>query len=144
MRKNLLCFVFVVLVAYVGIVRAQFLPSPPPPPLQIGFHPFFGPMHAGSVGPVPSENVRRFQLIQHIANGIQLQQIGFDQNVGPICNGHLGPGPCDAVLAYILQAHSGIGQLPQGFNPRQPWLLPEPKPIQVVTIGGKRICLPWC
>lgn len=112
MRKNLLCFVFVVLVAYVGIVRAQFLPGPPPPPLQIGFHPFFGPMHAGSVG--------------------------------PICNGHLGPGPCDAVLAYILQAHSGIGQLPQGFNPRQPWLLPEPKPIQVVTIGGKRICLPWC
>ena len=27
-------------------------------------------------------------------------------------------------------------------NPGQ--LLPEPKPIQVGSIGGKRICLPWC
>jgi hypothetical protein len=27
-------------------------------------------------------------------------------------------------------------------NPSQ--LLPQPKPLQVGSIGGKRICLPWC
>jgi hypothetical protein len=88
-------------------------PSVPPPP-QIGVDPVFGPMCAGPLRPGPCQDVHRFLLVQHVADGIQLQQIGFHPKDGPLCAGPMGPGPCREiqVLYAVLQLAKQQEQLP--------------------------------
>lgn len=59
--------------------------------------------------------------------------------------------------SFVRNPHQVFGGRNSFFrNPDQIWggpnsvfnrpeqLLPQPKPVQIGTIGGKRICLPWC
>lgn len=92
---------------------------------QIGVHPQDGPLCAGPMGPGPCQEMKILWAVLQVAP--QQVQLPTWRTEG-ICMGPLGPGPCGAVRAYIMRAQSAIGQVPRGFNARQPQLLPLPGP----------------